>query len=66
MTRDIFTKNLPVNIFEKHGIKFYGSDKYGALYKGTMTKPKTVDISLKAEQAHKYYKEIFSMLIGAS
>ena len=28
MTSDIFTKNLPVSIFEKHGSKFYGSDKY--------------------------------------
>ena len=28
MTSDIFTKNLAGPLFEKHGYKFYGEDKY--------------------------------------
>ena len=28
MTSDIFTKNLSVSLFEKHGSKFYGEDSY--------------------------------------
>ena len=38
MTSDIFTKNTPKDIFEKHGSKLYGEDKYYKQFVASKTK----------------------------
>ena len=69
MTSNIFTKNLPLKLQEKHGCKFYGKDEYHfERYKEEESDDRdttnvSMDVGEEAIAAHKYYQEIFATLI---
>jgi len=68
MTSDIFTKNLPGALFEKHGSKFYGKDEYypkeSNNAKGNEKKKEASFVSMDAKRASAEYEEFWSSMIG--
>ena len=78
MTSDIFTKNLPLQVMERHGKEFYGEDEY---HHERYTENKdsnnnkarakeaakiVIKIGKEAFKAYTQYKEIFATLIDSS
>ena len=65
MTSDIFTKNLGGPLFEKHGSKFYGKDKYHmeSLLRKNKNNEKKQEISFMAFRAHQEYQLFWQQLI---
>ena len=66
MTSDIFTKNLGGPLFEKHGCKFYGKDKYHIESLLKRNKSKGIDdpeISFVAFEAYKEYRSFWKEMI---
>ena len=68
MTSDIFTKNLPLKLLEKHGSKFYGEDGYHfKRYKEEEDDRDITGVSMNAyDEAiveYEYYQELFATLI---
>jgi hypothetical protein len=66
MTSDIFTKNLPPSLFEYHGHKFYGKDKYYYESKNKKGDTKeTGSISFECKRDYDFYCDVFDDLIDS-
>jgi hypothetical protein len=66
MTSDIFTKNLPPSLFEYHGHKFYGKDKYYYESKNKKgDKKETGFISFECKREYDLYHDVFDDLIDS-
>ena len=66
MTSDLFTKNLGGSLFEKHGSKFYGKDKYhleALMKKEKSETKKKVATNFLAFQAYQEYQEFWLSMI---